>query len=129
MDSQSPTAVTHGDSSTTGSLEMMREQRGFAPPQSSYCSIEVSTLPRAQFHFSQAPDVDGSRFWAVIIGIDAYEDSKLNGCVNDANLIGAYLREGLGVPEERMQVLLAPAPAESDINILSPSATISSTPY
>ncbi|KAJ6622336.1 caspase domain-containing protein [Mycena sp. CBHHK59/15] len=82
-----------------------------------------SMPPHALFHFSRAPDVDGSRFWAVIIGIDAYEDSKLQlkGCVNDANVVRDYLREGLGVPEERMQILLAPAPAESDTDILSPS--------
>ncbi|KAJ6536651.1 caspase domain-containing protein [Mycena sp. CBHHK59/15] len=74
------------------------------------------------FHFRRAPDTDGSRFWAVIIGINAYEKvAVLKGCVHDANLVRDYLREGLGVPEEHMQILLAPAPAESDTNILSPS--------
>ncbi|KAK0435899.1 hypothetical protein EV421DRAFT_2022340 [Armillaria borealis] len=50
--------------------------------------------------------VDASRFWAVLIGIDAYEGSPLHGCVSDASLIKKFLVDDLGVPKERIQCLL-----------------------
>ncbi|KAK0191754.1 caspase domain-containing protein, partial [Armillaria mellea] len=50
--------------------------------------------------------VDASRFWAVLIGIDAYESSPLNGCVSDASLMKELLIDDLGVPKKRVQCLL-----------------------
>ncbi len=52
--------------------------------------------------------MDGSRFWAVIIGIDAYRNSELRGCVSDALSMKDYLLKDLGVPEDRLQLLLGP---------------------
>ncbi|KAK0492685.1 hypothetical protein EDD18DRAFT_1015621, partial [Armillaria luteobubalina] len=40
-----------------------------------------------------------SRFWAVLIGIDAYQSNPLHGCVSDASLVKRFLMEDIGVPE------------------------------
>ncbi|KAK0492684.1 peptidase C14, caspase domain-containing protein [Armillaria luteobubalina] len=50
--------------------------------------------------------VDASRFWAVLIGIDAYESSPLQGCVSDATLMKKFLIDDFGVQKERIQCLL-----------------------
>ncbi|KAK0490207.1 caspase domain-containing protein [Armillaria novae-zelandiae] len=50
--------------------------------------------------------VEASRFWAVLIGIDAYETYPLHGCVSDASLMKRFLTEDVGVPEHRIQCLL-----------------------
>ncbi|KAK0205944.1 peptidase C14, caspase domain-containing protein, partial [Desarmillaria ectypa] len=47
-----------------------------------------------------------SRFWAVLIGIDAYETSPLRGCVSDVLMMENYFVSDLGVPKERIQRLL-----------------------
>ncbi|SJL18837.1 uncharacterized protein ARMOST_22439 [Armillaria ostoyae] len=47
-----------------------------------------------------------SRFWAVLIGIDAYESHPLQGCVSDALSMKNFLIEKLEVPEYRIQCLL-----------------------
>ncbi|PBL01671.1 hypothetical protein ARMGADRAFT_224328 [Armillaria gallica] len=46
------------------------------------------------------------RFWAVLIGIDAYTQDPLRGCVSDVSLIKRFLIDDLGVPENRIQCLL-----------------------
>ncbi len=46
--------------------------------------------------FPRAHHVDTSRFWAVLIGIDAYECNPLRGCVRDALMMERYLTEDLG---------------------------------
>ncbi|KAK0227235.1 peptidase C14, caspase domain-containing protein, partial [Armillaria nabsnona] len=58
-------------------------------------------------HPISCPQVDASRFWAVLIGIDTYPSSPLRGCVNDANKIAQYLMEDLGVAEDHIQRLLS----------------------
>ncbi|KAK0227177.1 hypothetical protein EDD85DRAFT_795003 [Armillaria nabsnona] len=50
--------------------------------------------------------VDASRFWAVLIGIDAYEQRRFRGCVSDALLMKEFLVDDLGMSEERIQCLL-----------------------
>ncbi len=45
----------------------------------------------------RAHHVDTSRFWAVLIGIDAYECNPLRSCVRDALMMERYLTEDLGV--------------------------------
>ncbi|KAK0431850.1 hypothetical protein EV421DRAFT_2064352, partial [Armillaria borealis] len=59
-------------------------------------------------------DVERSRFWAVLIGIDAYKSSPLRGCVSDALLVEKYLKEEIGVPQERIQRLLGSQDTSSD---------------
>ncbi|SJL08893.1 uncharacterized protein ARMOST_12265 [Armillaria ostoyae] len=49
--------------------------------------------------------IDASRFWAVIIGIDAYKTNPLYGCVADALLMKGYLEKDLRVPSDRIQLL------------------------
>ncbi|KAK0489431.1 caspase domain-containing protein [Armillaria novae-zelandiae] len=49
---------------------------------------------------------DGSRFWAVLIGIDEYPHKPLHGCVADARSIQEYLNEDLGVPNDHIKCLL-----------------------
>ncbi|KAK0444579.1 caspase domain-containing protein [Desarmillaria tabescens] len=56
---------------------------------------------------SQRHLVDASRFWAVLIGIDAYPNSSLKGCVSDAILMEMFLHEHLGVPKGRIESLLS----------------------
>lgn len=59
--------------------------------------------------------VDASRFWTVLIGIDAY-DRRHRGCVSVALLKESFLFDDLGVSEERIQCPLGsegPTPDES----------------
>ncbi|PBK99031.1 hypothetical protein ARMGADRAFT_1073944 [Armillaria gallica] len=73
--------------------------------------IENGTLRSELTAFARPPrDIDGSRFWAVLIGIDGYSTNPLRGCVADALEINDYLLNDLGVPKDRIQyfsVLLA----------------------
>ncbi|PBK81674.1 hypothetical protein ARMGADRAFT_1091073 [Armillaria gallica] len=50
-------------------------------------------------------DLDGSRFWAVLIGVDGDSHHPLHCCVSDAELMEKYLVE-VGVPSNRIQRLL-----------------------
>ncbi|KAG7442012.1 uncharacterized protein BT62DRAFT_955400 [Guyanagaster necrorhizus] len=59
-------------------------------------------------------EVERSRFWAVIIGIDAYDSYPLQGCVSDATSMEKYLKEDLGVPQERIQLLLGSEHSSSE---------------
>ncbi|PBL01573.1 hypothetical protein ARMGADRAFT_1158313 [Armillaria gallica] len=47
-----------------------------------------------------------SQFWAVLIGIDAYQSHPLQGCVSDALSMKDFLIDKLEVPECRIQCLL-----------------------
>ncbi len=53
----------------------------------------------------RAHHVDTSRFWAVLIGIDAYECNPLRSCMRDALMMERYLTEDLGVLKHRIQRL------------------------
>ncbi|KAK0209626.1 hypothetical protein IW262DRAFT_1249673, partial [Armillaria fumosa] len=46
------------------------------------------------------------RFWAVLIGIDAYQSNPLQGCVSDALKMKRLLTEKFEVPDHRIQCLL-----------------------
>ncbi|PBL01552.1 hypothetical protein ARMGADRAFT_220429 [Armillaria gallica] len=59
-----------------------------------------------------------SRFWAVLIGIDAYQSNPLHGCVSDALMMKELLMVKFEVPEHRIQCLLGsndPTPGSSTI--------------
>ncbi|KAK0476310.1 caspase domain-containing protein, partial [Armillaria novae-zelandiae] len=47
----------------------------------------------------------GSRFWALLIGIDQYNKQPLKGCVNDVELMKEYLTKDLRVPEDHVHCL------------------------
>ncbi|KAK0446032.1 uncharacterized protein EV420DRAFT_1571395 [Desarmillaria tabescens] len=64
---------------------------------------------------------DGPQFRAVIIGIDAYPDYPLYGCVSDAELMEKYLIEDLGVPSGHIQRLLGPTGEKTIDNSISPT--------
>ncbi|KAK0209636.1 hypothetical protein IW262DRAFT_1528423 [Armillaria fumosa] len=64
--------------------------------------------------------VDASRFWAVLIGIDAYEGRPLHGCISDTSLMKKFLIDDLGVLKERIQCLLGSHDSIPD-NPLTPS--------
>ncbi|SJL18677.1 uncharacterized protein ARMOST_22275 [Armillaria ostoyae] len=49
--------------------------------------------------------VEHSNFWAVIIGINAYQSCPLQGCVSDALLVEKYLKEEIGVPQDRIHLI------------------------
>ncbi|KAK0227259.1 caspase domain-containing protein [Armillaria nabsnona] len=71
--------------------------------------VRMSSLqPPRYFKCEESPrihPVDTSRFWAVLIGIDAYECNPLRGCVRDALKMERYLTEDLCVPKHRIQRL------------------------
>ncbi|KAK0457093.1 caspase domain-containing protein [Desarmillaria tabescens] len=50
--------------------------------------------------------LDTLRFYATLIGIDKYPSFPLNGCVSDVRLMKKYLTKDLGVPHDRIQLLL-----------------------
>ncbi|KAK0217734.1 caspase domain-containing protein [Armillaria fumosa] len=66
-------------------------------------------------------NVDGSRFWAILIGIDDYELYSLNGCANDAKAMEKYLLDDLHVPKEHIQFLLGPKEPASSHGAIYPS--------
>ncbi|KAK0455592.1 uncharacterized protein EV420DRAFT_1692045 [Desarmillaria tabescens] len=71
-----------------------------------------------------------SRFWAVLIGIDAYKRNPLRGRVSDALLIKSYLTNDLGVPENRIQCLLGSTyPDPDDPKSMPSRANILDTLY
>ncbi|KAK0484556.1 caspase domain-containing protein [Armillaria novae-zelandiae] len=55
------------------------------------------------------PQIGPDRIWAVLVGIDAYAQYPLRGCVADALAMERYLVDHLLVPRERIQRLLGPA--------------------
>ncbi len=57
-------------------------------------------------------NVDGTQTWAVVIGIDAYDNPRdsLHGCVSDALNFKDYLVKVLKVPVVQIQLLLSPNP-------------------
>ncbi|KAK0433302.1 caspase domain-containing protein [Desarmillaria tabescens] len=79
-------------------------------------------VPRKSSTLTQgAPyKVDASRFWAVLVGIDAYESNPLQGCVSDALSMKEFLIKKLGVPERRIQCLLGSEKTSRD-DPLTPS--------
>ncbi|KAK0439909.1 caspase domain-containing protein [Armillaria borealis] len=75
-------------------------------------------------------DRDGSRFWAVLIGVDGDPHYPLHGCVSDAELMEKYLIEDLGVPSDHIQRLLGPTGGETTDGSISPTrANILKTLY
>ncbi|KAK0471526.1 hypothetical protein IW261DRAFT_833975 [Armillaria novae-zelandiae] len=60
------------------------------------------------------PSIDGSKFWAVIIGIDDYKTYPLRGCVSDAEMVFKYLSEDICVPGDHIQFLLSTDIEECD---------------
>ncbi|PBL04302.1 hypothetical protein ARMGADRAFT_979706 [Armillaria gallica] len=65
--------------------------------------------------------VDGSRFYAVLIGIDEYASYQLHGCVSDVRLMEQYLTEDLCVPLNRIQLLLGSKEHTSPGDSMNPS--------
>ncbi|KAK0188287.1 caspase domain-containing protein [Armillaria mellea] len=84
------------------------------PPPSVEDTSSVNTKP--------LQTVERSNFWAVVIGIDAYKSSPLRGCVSDALLVEKYLKEELGVPQERIHLLLGSQHTSSE-DLYFPSRT------
>ncbi|KAK0234437.1 hypothetical protein EDD85DRAFT_82937 [Armillaria nabsnona] len=62
-----------------------------------------------------SPQIDGSRFWAVIIGIDKYKHYPLKGCVSDALSIQDYINKDLGVPQDHIHLLLDESATRANI--------------
>ncbi|PBK81661.1 hypothetical protein ARMGADRAFT_1020161 [Armillaria gallica] len=75
----------------------------------------------------KSKDLDGSRFWAVLIGVDGDPHYPLNGCMSDAELIEKYLIEDLGVPSYHIQRLLGPTGETTDGSISPTRANILKT--
>ncbi|PBK84594.1 hypothetical protein ARMGADRAFT_1067350 [Armillaria gallica] len=70
----------------------------------------VAKLKKPLFLFSgqrssHGSKPDGHQIWAVLIGIDGYEN-PLRGCIADVQIIEDYLTSVLRIPKERIQHLL-----------------------
>ncbi|SJL17895.1 uncharacterized protein ARMOST_21462 [Armillaria ostoyae] len=65
--------------------------------------------------------VDASRFWAILIGIDDYTYYPLHGCVSDVRSMERYLTEVLGIPSDRIQLLLGSKEHASPEDPMKPS--------
>ncbi|KAK0432278.1 peptidase C14, caspase domain-containing protein, partial [Armillaria borealis] len=59
--------------------------------------------------------------YAVLIGINEYASYPLKGCVSDARLMEKYLTEDLGVPRNRIQLLLGSTEHTSPADPMNPS--------
>lgn len=72
-------------------------------------STTVLSPPRAA--------TDGSKTWALIIGIEAYRDElpAAKGAEADAEAFASYARETLGVPDQHIKVLLNQRASRTDI--------------
>ncbi len=76
----------------------------------------------------KAQDLDGSRSWAVLIGVDGDSHYPLHGCVSDAKPMEKYIVE-VGVPNDHIQRLLGPTGRETTDGSISPTrANILKTP-
>ncbi|KAK0472109.1 hypothetical protein IW261DRAFT_1304566, partial [Armillaria novae-zelandiae] len=64
-----------------------------------------------------------SRFYAVLIGIDEYASYQLQGCVSDVRLMEKYLTEHLGVPRNRIQLLVGSTEHKFPADPMYPSHT------
>ncbi|SJL17887.1 uncharacterized protein ARMOST_21454 [Armillaria ostoyae] len=82
----------------------------------------VSVNP-IQRHLPPGPPfaVDASQFWVVLIGIDMYPESPLQGCMSDALLMEQYFTGDLGVPQNCVQLLLGSREHTSRDDPLYPS--------
>ncbi|KAK0221343.1 caspase domain-containing protein [Armillaria fumosa] len=83
------------------------------------CKVKVPLYNIRPQHPSKR--IDASRFWAVIVGIDAYPSSELHGCVSDALSMEDYLCNDFGVPKDRLQLLLGRKGHKSCDNNVIPS--------
>ncbi|TFY76915.1 hypothetical protein EWM64_g7097 [Hericium alpestre] len=66
--------------------------------------VPNNLMPRS----GSEPESSGSRFWAIIVGVDKYYNDdtlSLKGCTNDATHIWQYLRTELSVPPNHIRVL------------------------
>ncbi|KAK0209623.1 caspase domain-containing protein [Armillaria fumosa] len=69
------------------------------------------------------------RFWAVLIGIDAYQSNPLQGCVSDALKMKELLTEKFEVPEHRIQCLLGSTDSTPGSSIIPSRANIVNVLY
>ncbi|KAK0217294.1 hypothetical protein IW262DRAFT_1320023, partial [Armillaria fumosa] len=74
---------------------------------------DSGSQPMSEDRPKPAHRVDATRFWAILIGINAYHLSPLRGCVNDVEKMDKFLTKDLGVPKDHIQLLLSPIPIPS----------------
>ncbi|SJK99314.1 uncharacterized protein ARMOST_02607 [Armillaria ostoyae] len=111
-------ALRNGDDlAILGRLHSLRLQYSRAQPN---LPVELNVYPSPS---SPPYHVDGSRFYAVLIGINKYTSYPLDGCVSDVRLMEHYLTEDLGVPRERIQLFLGSEEHMSPADTMNPSRT------
>ncbi|KAK0213816.1 caspase domain-containing protein [Armillaria fumosa] len=88
------------------SFDKLHRLRNLRAQYASGDELEATKLKALSTSTGTPHRIDASRFWAVIIGIDAYRTNPLYGCVADALLMKAYLEKDLSVPSDRIQLLL-----------------------
>ncbi|KAK0470726.1 caspase domain-containing protein [Armillaria novae-zelandiae] len=82
--------------------------------------LKASLLNQITSYRSVIPDINESRLYAVLIGIDDYKSYPLRGCVSDALALRKYLTDDLHVPKERIECLLGPG-SDCQVNSSIPS--------
>ncbi|KAK0472115.1 caspase domain-containing protein [Armillaria luteobubalina] len=102
-------------------LSLAALKAGLAPPFTWKHAFIPKTSPLRQLNPDQSmPCMDGSRLYAVLIGINAYESYPLRGCVSDALAVRKYLTDDLHVPKERIRCLFGPG-SDCQVNSSIPS--------
>ncbi|KAI0312196.1 hypothetical protein OF83DRAFT_678389 [Amylostereum chailletii] len=62
--------------------------------------------PHTEVHTTVMPDPSlGSKFWAIVVGINSYSSYHLKGCVPDAYLMREYLVSDLSIPPSQIKFL------------------------
>ncbi|PBL04262.1 hypothetical protein ARMGADRAFT_1096472 [Armillaria gallica] len=101
--------------SILGSLHHLRLQLNRAQDKHPIKLEVYPSFPGSPSH------VDSSRFYAVLIDIDEYASYPLQGCVSDARLMEKYLTEDLGVPRNRIKLLIGSTEHTSPVDPMNPS--------
>ncbi|KAK0209410.1 hypothetical protein IW262DRAFT_1468974 [Armillaria fumosa] len=114
-------AKNRGDWDSTEKLrELYKARTNLARPQNARVEKD---RPKEEDILSQARQSRelpaGSRFWALLIGINKYNGKPLEGCVNNVELIKKYLTEDLDVPADHIRSLCdESATRDNIINVL-----------
>ncbi|KAK0227264.1 caspase domain-containing protein [Armillaria nabsnona] len=110
---------SRGDAESLRTLSTLRTRRTKIAAMQRFLSQasrgvpQPSTAASRNTSFPTKFEIDASRTWAVLIGVDAYvvnPEYSLRGCVSDALAMKKYLTNDLMVPEDHIQVLLSPNP-------------------
>ncbi|KAK0232348.1 hypothetical protein EDD85DRAFT_1025914 [Armillaria nabsnona] len=108
----------------------LAKQNGMTGDSDSPKINEEMRHPTLESLQTKPKDLNDSRFWAVLIGVDGDPHHPLHGYVSDAEPMEKYLIEDLDIPSNRIQRLLGPTREETIDGYISPTrANILKTSY